>query len=132
MLALAPVAGAPGSSGDLCRAALVVYVDLFARLPSIDPDAGFGEVYVSGTRWLEARAKATEWIVPAGAVRAAELLFESARNLPADEIADWICLYPRRFLATIDRRQGTLSRSVGGRRAIDRAPTNTGRPITPR
>jgi hypothetical protein len=132
MLVCAAVAGGPRSSRDLCHAALARYHDLFSRLPWMDPEAGFGEVYLSGTRWLEAWASATEWTVPDSTVRAAELVFDLAATLPDDEVADWICLYPRRFLATIDRRGDLTSQFPGGRRAIDRMPTSTGRLSTRR
>jgi hypothetical protein len=132
MSVFALVPGGPRSSGDLCRAALVRYRDLFARLPWMDPDAGFGEEYLSGTRWLESWANATEWTIPESSVRAAELFFESATNLPDNEVADWICLYPRRFLATIDRRAGLPSHTPDGRRAIDRTPTPSGKLSTKR
>ena len=119
---VAQVIRAPDSSRDLCRSAIVVYHDLFARLPWTDPDAGFGQVYVSGTRYLEARAGASEWLVPETTVHEVERLFESARSLPENDVADWICLYPRRFLSTVDRRRAEASRVDGGRRATDRVP----------
>lgn len=107
-----------GNSKDLCQAALTVYRDLFLRLGETDPDIGFAITYESGVRWLEARARASEWTVPEPTCRAVEILLASTRRLSPGEAGDWIYLFPRTFLSTIDRRQSPYVRSQA-RRSVD-------------
>jgi len=122
-----------GTSKDLCQAALKVYRDLFLGLSEADPDIGFGAAYESGVRWLEARARASEWTVSEPTHRTVEILFASTRHLSPKEIGDWIYIFPRTFLSTIDRRQSPYvpsqaRRSIDNAEAIERAKR---RPASP-
>lgn len=118
------------SSQELCRAAGAVYESLFARLPETDPDAGFGAAYASGRRAIDARIRAADWPVSDSTAEAVERLLRTAASANDDEVADWICAFPRRLLQALDRRHErdgapSTGRRAGDQRAMARASRST-------
>lgn len=111
------------SSQELCRAAAAVYESLFARLSETDPDAGFGAAFASGRRAIEARARAVDWHVSESAVEAVERLLRTAASASDAEVADWICMFPRRLLLAMDRRNERDGDPATGRRTSDHRAT---------
>lgn len=121
----------PTTSRELCAMALEAYHALFIRLPYQDPDAGFGQSYCSGTRWLEALEQADAWAVPREVIDAVERLISASTKREGDALADAVILFPHEFLMVIDRRRSTPSLRSGGRRSIDRTFLRLGAVPTP-
>ena len=121
MPASTAIAPGPTMSDALCRLAIATYCELRSFDWCGDPDTGFGQAYVAGLRSIEARADADPWLVPAEVVGVVEELLVTSRAIDEDELADWLDRFPRRFLATIDRRGSRSGEAGRGRRWVDRA-----------
>lgn len=110
-------------SDELCLEAASAYARLFRRSRAMEADAGGAQSYMSGCRALEARARARAWTVPPTTVERASALLRLVEGVSDEDVDEWIDLFPRAFLETIDRRLHSTGQSDPRRRRfIDRVP----------
>jgi hypothetical protein len=100
---------------------MAAHATLFRRSTTAEPDAGLGQAYASGRLSLEARACASAWLVPDSVVEKARALIRLVDEVSDELVDEWVDLFPRAFLGTIERRHGRVEATGSFRRFVDRS-----------
>jgi hypothetical protein len=103
-----------------CVEAVWLYNELFEHHDPADPDAGFGQAYEAGRRWLRTRVDAADWALSPETAARISKLFAFVDELRPDEVDEWLEGFPRAFLALLERRGAEAAGGAHQRRATDR------------